>query len=704
MYKNFLEDVVGILKHAEEERYELKHPYVGTEHLLLSILYLDEEMSKFLKKYNVTYDRFKNELIMVVGSASKTSEFNLYTPMLKRVINNAMDNAKENNKGIVTTKHLILSILEEGEGIAVRLLIGMNINIDGIYDDLSKNKIVGNKKLELYETGTLLNEIVNKNEIVVGRDKEIDLIIETLLRKKKNNPILIGDAGVGKTAIIEELTRRILKKEVPDNLFDAKIVSLEMGSLVSGTKYRGEFEEKLTKIIKELEQNENIILFIDEIHAMVNAGGAEGAITAGDIFKPALARGKIKCIGATTKEEYLKFFSSDKALMRRFEIINIDEPTKNETKEILLKVKKEYELHHNVIITDKIIDKILYYTDNFITNKKYPDKAIDFLDSVSSKVKTTHNYNKNKKELYNKLDFLQREKTISLKNNDYDKALTIYNEELEINKKIKNFNNNKKEIVKESDIIEVLENKTNIILTKNKLKYLNNYKKLVNSKLYNMNKYVDIISNLIKDKVMNKECFLKVYLVGGSYLGKSTLVKLLSEVYPKCNFLKIDLKEYTSSIDITKLIGSNKGYVGYNDMHLFSKLNNNFTIILFDNYSYASNNIKDLIKEILKEKCIIDNRGEKIYFNNTYIFITDDILNNNKVGFNNIDKLNNSNELNDLVDTTIKFDNLNKEDLSNYLKLKKIKNIDYIINNSNYEIDNYKNIDKLIKEDILINN
>lgn len=706
MYKNYYEDVVGILKQAEEERSILHHPYVGTEHLLLSILSIDEEMSKFLSEYNLTYDNFKNELIMIVGTSKKSTDITLYTPMLKRVLNNAMENAKENNKGIVTTKHLILSILEEGEGIAVRLLIGMNIDIDSIYEDLSKNNKIANKKLELYETGILLNDLVDDNEVVVGRDKEIDLIIETLLRKKKNNPILIGDAGVGKTAIVEELVRRIKRREVPENLFDAKIVSLEMGSLVSGTKYRGEFEEKLTKIIKELEQNDNIILFIDEIHAMVNAGGAEGAITAGDIFKPALARGKIKCIGATTRDEYLKFFSSDKALMRRFEVINIDEPNKNETRDILLKVKKEYENHHNVIIPNNIIDKIIYYTDTFITNKKYPDKAIDFLDSVCSKVKTSHNYNNKKRLLYEELDKLNKEKNNSLKNNDYDKALNIYTEQMEINKKLESLNNNKKcEKIKEKDIIEVLENKTNMIFTKDKLNnFFSTFRSNVNNKLYNMNKYVDKLNYLIEDNLLNKKGFLKVYLEGEHYLGKSSLIKILSESYPKCNFIRIDLKEYTSSIDINKLIGTTQGYVGYSDSHIFTNLKNNtFTIILFDNYNMAHSNIKELIKEILNNKYITDNRGEKISFNNTFIFITDDTISNSKVGFSNKETQDNYNELYDLVDSTIKFDSLNKDTLISYLNSKKVKNIDKIVNNSNYEKDNYKNIDKLIKEEILIN-
>ncbi|MBE6156803.1 MAG: ATP-dependent Clp protease ATP-binding subunit [Firmicutes bacterium] len=705
MFNNFGVHIASIFRKAEEERYELRHPYVGTEHLLLAILSNDKDMILYLREYGLTYDKFRKELNIVVGNASKNSDINLYTPLLKRVINNALENAKENNNGIVTTKHLILSILEEGEGIAIRLLVSMNIDIDSIYDDLNKNNKLTNKKLELYETGIPLNDTIDFDECVVGRDKEIDLIIETLLRKKKNNPILIGDAGVGKTAIVEELVRRIERKEVPDILFNTKIVALEMGSLVSGTKYRGEFEEKLTKIIKELEQNSNVILFIDEIHSMVNAGGAEGAITAGDIFKPALARGKIKCIGATTTNEYQKFFSGDKALMRRFEIINVEEPNQSETKDILLKVKNEYENHHKVIIPDNIIEKVIYYSDKFITTKKNPDKAIDFLDSICSKVKTNNNYNLEKKNLYQKLESLKKAKKVCVKNNDYDKALEIYSEEIDINKKIKNFNDSRKQTIKENDIINVLENKTNMIFTKTKLNFLDNIKKSIQKDLYGVDKYVDNIITLIQENLLNKIGFLKVYLEGEAYLGKSTIVKIIAENFPRCNFIKIDLKEYRSSCDINKLIGTTQGYIGYNDAHIFSKLkNDNFSIILFDNYNCAHPNIKELIKSILKEKIITDNKGDKIYFNNTFIFITDDIEKNNKVGFNNKITENKYNELYDLVDSVIKLNNLNKETLINYLESKNVINKDKILKESEYEKYNYKNVGKLIKEHMLINN
>lgn len=702
MFNNFGINISNLFKVAEKERYELKHPYVGTEHLLLAILKCDEELKSFLSKYNLTYDNFKKELILVVGTSSKSTTINLYTPMLKRVINTAISNSKEKCNGVVSSKELLLAIIEEGEGIAIRLLLGMGIDTDIIYSKLNDN-IKSNKKLEIFEVGVLLNNNINMNEQVIGRDKEIDSIIETLLRKKKNNPLLIGDAGVGKTAIVEEFVRRIEKKEVPEDLFDKKVVSLEMGALVSGTKYRGEFEEKLTKIIKELENNPNIILFIDEIHSMVNAGGAEGAINASDIFKPALARGDVKCIGATTTEEYQRYFQKDKALMRRFEVINISEPNNEETKDILYKIKGEYETHHNVNITDDNINLIVSLTDKFIRNKKNPDKSIDFLDSVCSRVKSLNNYNVIKKDFYNKLSKLREEKEKAVSSNDYDKAVLIYSEEVNINNKLNSNLSKLKYDISEKDIIEVLENKTNMVFTLDKMKFLDNIKVNVNSKLFNLENETNMICELIKNNLINKMGCLKVYLEGEKYLGKSTLVKIIGESFPKANYIRIDLSEFRSSTDINKLIGTTQGYIGYGDEHLLSRVkNNNFNIIHFDNYSLCHDNVKELIKEILKEKCIRDNLGEKIYFDNSFIFITDDIIKKSSVGFSNEQGENVESELYGLVDKVIKFKSLDKKTVLNYLDKYEIEDKDEILNKCNYEIYNYKKLCKMVTDKLLV--
>ena len=333
MYENFDIEVCEVFKEAERQRELLCHEYVGTEHLLLAILKKENELTKSLSKFNLTYENFYDEVKSTLSPVNKRIKNNIYTPLLKKAIANAIDNNEK-----VTEQSLVFYMLDEGEGVAIRILMGMNIDVDALYNFL-KDKTENKNNLQIYKVGKVLNNFIELDDKVVGRDKEIDLIIETLLRKKKNNPLLIGDAGVGKSAIVEELARRIMNNNVPDKLLNNKIVMLEMGSLISGTRYRGEFEERLTNIINEVVDNPQIILFIDEIHSMVNAGAAEGAISASDILKPYLARGDIKCIGATTKFEYEKFILSDKALTRRFEPIMVNEPDEEETVNILRNIK-----------------------------------------------------------------------------------------------------------------------------------------------------------------------------------------------------------------------------------------------------------------------------------------------------------------------------------------------------------------------------
>ena len=326
MFGNFTEEARIILTHAKKEMYELKHPYIGSEHLLLAILKEKNDISKKLLEYNLNYDKFKSEIIKVVGKGTKESEWFLYTPLLKRIIENAILDSKDNNSGNVTVEHLFSSMLEEGEGVAIRIMLGMNIDLEELYNEfsyklVSKPRGKKNKKLLLEELGVDLTEKALKGELdpVIGRDKEIKRVLEILSRRTKNNPLLIGEAGVGKTAIVEELSKMISTGDVPMSLKNKRIISLDMATTVAGTKYRGEFEERIRKILKEIEENDDIILFIDEIHTLVGAGGAEGAIDASNIFKPALARGKLRCIGATTIDEYKKFIESDGALERRFQ-------------------------------------------------------------------------------------------------------------------------------------------------------------------------------------------------------------------------------------------------------------------------------------------------------------------------------------------------------------------------------------------------
>ena len=366
-----------VLKTAEEERYNLKHPYVGSEHLFLSILKEDNSVNEYLMRKGITYTNFKSELVNIVGKPTKNIEENLYTPLLRKIIKRTTDKIVDGNNIYET---LLISILDEGEGIAIRVLLRMNIDLDEIYFEL-KEKEKLNIMDESSKIGVLLNKEIDLSEKVLCRENEIEKVILALSRKKKCNPLLVGPAGVGKTAIVEELVRRIEKNLVPSNLLNNKVYMIEMGSLISGTKYRGEFEERLNKIIKEMVNYKKAIIFIDEIHTMVGAGGAEGAINASDILKPYLARGLIKCIGATTHNEYNNSILKDKALARRFDVIDVSEPSKEDMKKLLLSIKKEYEVYHKLHIPNKLINKIIELSDYYMKSIANPDKSIDLLDS-----------------------------------------------------------------------------------------------------------------------------------------------------------------------------------------------------------------------------------------------------------------------------------------------------------------------------------
>ena len=454
----------------------------------------------------------------------------------------------------------------------------MNINLDSMYDELNEREHKTNQKLEILNIGKDLSDVIDPDDILVGRDKELNLIIETLIRKNKNNPLLVGDAGVGKTAIVEELVRRINLKEVPKSLQNKRIIMLEMGSLVAGTKYRGEFEEKLTKVIKELESNSNIILFIDEIHTMVNAGGAEGAINASDILKPYLARGKVKIIGATTTHEYNKFILKDKALNRRFELIKICEPSILETEEILNKIKPSFEKHYNIKITSKNISDIVHLTNRYISDRRNPDKSIDILDSVCA-MKEVSNKTSNIIDSYKyKKEEIIKLKEEMVKKNDFVRALEYHNEEVKIDKIL---NKKMKQTIKitEQDILNLISRKCNIPIINKKSKY----KELENFLLNNLIGQDEAIKKIIKNMInFDEDKPLSLLLTGSTGVGKTETVKLISK-FLNINLLRLDMSEYNQDITINRLVGSSAGYVGYDDGAIFDSIKMEpFTCILVD--------------------------------------------------------------------------------------------------------------------------
>ena len=729
MYSNFTEEARMILVSAKEEMLKLKHPYVGSEHLLLSILHNDNEVSRRLKNYSIDYDTFKSELINVVGVGSKKTEYFLYTPLLKRVMENAVYDSKEENRD-VTINHLFSALLEEGEGVAIRILISMNIDVDELYKVFSykNNKKVKSKKLIIDTLGVDLNKKARNNELdpVVGRDNEIKRIIEILCRRKKNNPILIGPAGVGKTAIVENLSRMIVNGDVPNVLKDKRIINLDMSIVVAGTKYRGEFEERVNKLLKELEGNDDIIVFIDEIHTLVGAGGAEGAIDASNLFKPALARNKMRLIGATTIDEYKKFIESDKALDRRFQKVIIKEPSSDVVKDILMKLKDTYSNYHNVIISEEIIDYIIKMSNRYIKFRHEPDKSIDILDEVGSlsSLKTNKELNRINK-LKEELNTILDKKREYLLNKDYDNASIC--------------KNNEDKLLSRINKLEIKSSKLNNIVTKEDVNTV--ISSMCNMPIYELNidskKDTLNIFNYLKDNIVGEDdvideltniykkiklglnddkCYSILFL-GPTGVGKTKLSKLFASKLSN-NIIKLDMSEYSEPHSVSKLIGTSPGYVGYEDnKYVFESIKSNpFSVIILDEIEKAHSSVINLFYQILDEGKLTDSKGNNIYFNNCIIIMTTNI-NYNNIGFNNKNK----NDLKEYfgtsfinrIDNIIEFSKLKREDIINIISnnIKELKNkykdiririsnkvIDEILKLSDYEQCGARKINSIIKK------
>lgn len=729
MFGQFTEETRKILINAKEEMMELRHPYVGSEHLLLAILKTKNNVSKKLKQYNLDYDKFKNKIIETLGIGTKQSEWFLYTPMLKRIMENAMLDCKEKNSE-VTIESLFSNLLEEGEGVAIRILLSLNIDLDKLYNEFSyKIYRPKKKKLLLEELGIDLTSKANELDPVIGRDNEIKRMIEILSRRTKNNPLLIGEAGVGKTAIVEELSKMIASGDVPNNLKTKRIISLDMATLVAGTKYRGEFEERVRKILKEVEEDDDIILFIDEIHTLVGAGGAEGAIDASNIFKPALARNKLRCIGSTTTLEYKKFIESDKALERRFQKVNVEIPSKEVVKQILLKLKPIYENYHHVIISDSIIDKIIELSDKYIFDRNQPDKSIDILDEVCAKSslkesKELVEYNKLNKQLQN----LIKNKNEAVSSNDFKKASSYKEKEFVLMDKINNLeltlcNKNKNEVTIE-EVANVINSKTKIpvyeILNENDINKINDELKVI----IGQDKAIKELSNIakkIKLGYKDDKCYSLLF-AGPSGVGKTELAKIFGNSLVGDNVIRLDMSEFSEAHSVSKFVGAPPGYIGYNDNKtILEEIRNKpFSVLILDEIERANQSIINLLFQILDNGKIKDSKGVDVYFNNVIIIMTSNIgFDEINVGFNkNNDDLTKLKEYFSIpfinrIDNIISFNRLTEENIKKIIDIKvnnlfnKYKNIkikiednviDDIIKLSNYNEFGARKIDKIIKD------
>ncbi len=747
MFGNFTEAARKIMVLANKEMSNLKHPYVGSEHLLLAILKNKNEVSEKLKEYNLTYEYFKQEIVDILGIGKEKSEWFLYTPLLKRILENAIVDSKENNDSEVTVSHLFSGLLEEGEGVAIRVMLGMGLDLDELYHTFSY-KLVGKKKgkkgrkLIIDELGYDLTKKAYNNELdpVIGRDKELSRVLEILSRRTKNNPVLIGEAGVGKTALVEELARRIASGDVPLSLKNKRIISLDMGGAVAGTKYRGEFEERMRKILKEIEENEDIILFIDEIHTLVGAGGAEGAIDASNIFKPALARGKLRCIGATTIQEYKKYIEEDSALERRFQKVIVEVPNHDTVKNILFSLKPIYESYHNVLLKDEILTQIVSLSEKYIYDRNEPDRSIDILDEVCAKVSLKESKEVRKyKELQKEYKLVLEQKKSAIISGNFDDAFAYKTKENDLSNQMNHIDlyhskSLKQKEVTLKEVAEVISSKTGIPIYEiegDTAKSLAQLEKKLHSKIIGQDKAIDSlykVARKIKLGFCEENACYCLLFAGPSGVGKTMLAKAFGTNFVgNQSVIKLDMSEYKEEHAISKILGAPPGYVGYDDhKNILEEIRNKpYSVLILDEIEKAHSSIRDLFYQILDEGKIKDARGRTIYFNHVIIIMTSNIgFMEDHIGFteSNTQKMAEMQDTFSLpfvnrVDDVIFFESL-KEDhiyqiIQNYLdrlknkyKKKKIhirishEAIEEIVNLSSYPEYGARKVEKLIQDKI----
>ena len=670
MFSKYDEEAKKVLVNMQKEMVSLKHPYIGSEHLLLSLLkYGNKDIVNKFKDAGVTYDVFRNELIKVVGIGKSNNDFYLYTPLLRSILESANIDSSDKGKKQVDTSDLFLALFEEGEGVAIRILLGMDVDVDSLYDDFYVSKKTKNVKLSVETFGIDLNKKCSNGEIdpVVGRDREISRLLEILSRRTKNNPLLLGDAGVGKTAIVEELARRLETSNVPSKLIGKRIISVSMASLVAGTKYRGEFEERLEKIISELEDNDDVILFIDEIHTLVGAGGAEGAIDASNILKPALARGKIKVIGATTTSEYKEFIESDKALSRRFQTVVVEEPSLDETINILKKLRPIYENYHKVKISDDVISEIVSLSDRYIYDRKMPDKAIDVMDEVCSRTSVSLYKSDNMNEIIDKLSEVKNLKNESIMNNNFNEAFLYKKTEMILEDKknkieLKSANKCYRKI-KKDDVFKIVEEKSKIPIYRDTVRAFDKFETFISNAVFGQDEAIKLVCDTFKKNSFSraKGKPISFLFVGPTGVGKTLLAKEYGKYFYGDNIIRVDMSEYRESHSVSKMIGSPPGYVGYTDnKNVFEQVKDNpYSLIILDEIEKGSREVINLFLQVLDEGEAKNSKGEVINFSNTTIIMTSNLgCAKSSIGFS---------------------DNVNYEDINKFFGLEFVNRIGNVV-------------------------
>lgn len=661
MFNKFTERAQKSIALAQEEAKRLKHNYVGTEHLLLGLIREGEGIAaKALANLGVDLDKIRNKIESIVGKGEVEAKLVGITPRTKRVFEISFAEARALNHNYVGTEHLLLALIREGEGVAAKVLKDSGLDSNKISQEVLK--LLGskqsseephqNKKSEKYkETPTLnkygrdLTDMAEEGKLdpVIGRDKEIQRVIQILSRRTKNNPCLIGEPGVGKTAVVEGLAQKIIDGDIPEILRDKRVVTLSLASMLAGSKYRGEFEQRLTKSIEEIKKAGNIILFIDEMHTIIGAGGAEGAIDASNILKPALARGELQVIGATTLDEYKKHIEKDSALERRFQPITVEEPSVEETIEILKGLRDRYEAHHRVKITDDALRSASELSHRYITDRFLPDKAVDLIDEAASKLRLEMvTQPEDLKDLEEKLEKIMQEKEEAVSTQSFEKAAQLRDEEKRIKDILEDKKNNWRvsqsdnATVGEEEIADIVSNWTGIPVKKlaeEESERLLNMEKILHERVIGQEEAVASVSRAIRRarvglKDPNKPIGSFIFL-GPTGVGKTELTKALAEsLFGDENaMIRVDMSEYMEKHTVSKLIGSPPGYVGYDEGgQLTDKVRRKpYSVILFDEVEKAHPDVFNILLQMLDDGRLTDAKGRTVDFKNTVIIMTSNV-------------------------------------------------------------------------------
>lgn len=672
MFGRFTERAQKVLSLAQEEAVRLGHNNIGTEHILLGLIREGEGIAaKALVALGLGLEKIQDEVESLIGRGQEQPTNIAYTPRAKKVIELSMDEARKLGHTYVGTEHILLGLIREGEGVAARVLNNLGVSLNKARQQVLQ--LLGSSETVSPSHGT--NPNVNTPTLdglardltayakeghldpVIGRSKEIERVIQVLSRRTKNNPVLIGEPGVGKTAIAEGLAQKIINNEIPETLKDKRVMTLDMGSVVAGTKYRGEFEDRLKKIMDEIRQAGNIVLFIDELHTLIGAGGAEGAIDASNILKPALARGELQCIGATTLDEYRKYIEKDAALERRFQPITVDQPSPEEAVQILYGLRDRYEAHHRVKITDAAIQEAVKLSDRYITDRFLPDKAIDLIDEASSKVRLrSYTTPPSLKQLESKLENIRKEKDAAVQSQEFEKAAGLRDTEQKLREELDSTKNEWKEKqgrldteVTPDDIAQIVASWTGIPVSKlaeEETDRLLKMEDILHERVIGQEEAVKAVSRAIrraraglKDPKRPMGSFI---FLGPTGVGKTELARALAEsLFGDDNaVVRIDMSEYMEKHSTSRLVGAPPGYVGYEEGgQLTEKVRRKpYSVVLLDEIEKAHPEVFNILLQVLEDGRLTDSKGRTVDFRNTLIIMTsnvgaDLIKKNSSLGF-----------------------------------------------------------------------